>query len=394
MISEFSAYWFHNHRNYIWSSLKDAPLMTWKQYQQEYLDVCLMLDGCGWHNGYCASALCPWPGPVFCCGVCFGYGLYCKACIIEGHHTEPLHIIEVCTLPCHSEHKMLIFLQEWKNGFFQWTTLQNLGLRIQLEHQLWFSCQFCHQGHKDLIILHINGIHSINVDFCGCDGALAPCEQLLEVGWWPSTPLKPQSAVSMAILWSFHILNLQGQITLTNFCQALEQMIVGNGLSDVPVSWSTKSTIIATHIYFSKDHLPQWMIMMWVATHQDGKTCGTWSGPNGDRRNIPGKPFNTCPIPHINIPEQWEDTPPEKQWVWNSFYWLVTFLNTMLRWLYVLILSQDANFKQKAWLCSDNVKDPPLGPGWGTFVENGTYLWHIAQYTNQEEVTYHIHVIF
>lgn len=387
------------HRNYIWSSLKDAPLVTWKQYQQEYLDVCLMLDGRGRHNGYCTSALCQWPGPIFHCGDCFGYGLYCKACIIEGHHTEPLHIIEVCTSLWHSEHKyMLIFLQEWKNGFFQWTTLQNLGLCMQLGHQLQSSCPFRHQGHKDFVVLHINGIHSINVDFCGCDGVPAPHEQLLEVGWWPSTPLKPQSAASMAVLWSFHILNLQGQIAPTDFYRALEQMMVGNGLSDVPVSQSTKYTITTTHIYFSKDCLPQWMIMVREWRHiKMAKCAGRGQDPMGIEGTSQGSlsiPCHACPIPHINIPERWEDTPPEKRWVWNSFYRLVTFLNTILRWLYALILSQDANFKQKAWLCSDNAKDPPLGPGWGAFVENGAYPQHIAQYTDQEEVTYRMHVIF
>jgi hypothetical protein len=64
----------------------------------------------------------------------------------------------------------------------------------------------------------------------------------LEAGWWPSTPLEPQSAASMAVLRSFHILNLQGQISPTDFYRSLEQMTVGNGLSDVPVSLPTKST--------------------------------------------------------------------------------------------------------------------------------------------------------
>jgi hypothetical protein len=69
------------------------------------------------------------------------------------------------------------------------------------------------------------------------------------------------------------------------------------------------------------------------------------------------------------------------------FYWLVPSLTTDFRWLYALILSEDANFKQKARLRSDNAKDPLLGPGWGTFVENEAYLKHVAQYTDQDEVT-------
>ena len=76
----------------------------------------------------------------------------------------------------------------------------------------------------------------LDIDFCGCDGALTAHGQLLEVGWWPSTPLEPQSAASMAVLRLFHILNLQGQIAPTDFYRGLEQMTCGDGLSYVPVS--------------------------------------------------------------------------------------------------------------------------------------------------------------
>ena len=98
----------------------------------------------------------------------------------SGAYTLPfLHLTYQCT-------------QEWKNGFFQWTTLQKLGLRVQLEHAPGVLCPFWTHGHKDFVIIDISGIHTIEVDFCGCDAALAtPCEQLLEVGWWPSTPLEP-----------------------------------------------------------------------------------------------------------------------------------------------------------------------------------------------------------
>ena len=85
-------------------------------------------------------------------------------------------------------------------------------------------------------VLHVNGIHVLDVDFCGCGGASTAYEQPLEVGWWPSTPLKPQSAASMAVLRSFHILNLHGQISPTDFYRGLEQMTCGDGLSHVPVS--------------------------------------------------------------------------------------------------------------------------------------------------------------
>jgi hypothetical protein len=50
-------------------------------------------------------------------------------------------------------------------------------------------------------------------------------------------------------------------------------------------------------------------------------------------------------------------------------------------------LAEDANFKQKARLRSDVTKDPPLGPGWGTFVENRAYIEYVAQAANADEVS-------
>lgn len=61
-------------------------------------------------------------------------------------------------------------------------------------------------------------------------------------------------------------------------------------------------------------------------------------------------------------------------------------VNILYRWIYGLILAEDANFKQKARLRSNNMKDPPLGPGWATFVHNDAYLEHLAKYIDQDEV--------
>ena len=115
------------------------------------------------------------------------------------------------------------------------TTCQSLGLRVQLGHKRGLLCPSRVPAHKDFVVLHVNGIHVLDIDFCGCAGALTARGQLLEVGWWPSTPLEPQSAASMAVLRLFHISNLQGQISPTDFYRGLEQMTCGDGLSYVPV---------------------------------------------------------------------------------------------------------------------------------------------------------------
>ena len=50
------------------------------------------------------------------------------------------------------------------------------------------------------------------------------------------------------------------------------------------------------------------------------------------------------------------------------------------------MLSEDANFKQKGRARRHDGKDPPLGPGWATFVNPQPYHEFIAANTHETEV--------
>ena len=58
---------------------------------------------------------------------------------------------------------------------------------------------------------------------------------------------------------------------------------------------------------------------------------------------------------------------------------------SLLRFLYILYISVDANFKLKGkdW----GLKDVELMPGWGPFVEESGYQAFIANYVDQPEVS-------
>ena len=110
------------------------------------------------------------------------------------------------------------------------------------------------------------------------------------------------------------------------------------------------------------------------------------SGIDGTSLGSLSIPCRACPHPNINLPDGWDDAPPKDRCVLSLSYWLIHFVTAQFRWLYALFLAEDANFKQKAQLHSDNNKDPPLGPGWGTFVENKVYLEYVTQFVGQDEV--------
>ena len=150
--------------------------------------------------------------------------------------------------------------QEWSDGHFVRVTLKDLGLRFQLRHAGGQYCNTPQRGHTDFVVVANNGIHVIDLDFCGCPGRPENYVQLLEMRWWPSTPLSPQTAATMDVLRSFHVLNLEAHVPPTDFYRSLERMTNGQGLMIIPVS----RQIFTLRIIFitAQDRLAQFMLMV------------------------------------------------------------------------------------------------------------------------------------
>ena len=68
-----------------------------------------------------------------------------------------------------------------------------------------------------------------------------------------------------------------------------------------------------------------------------------------------------------------------------SFHDVLTRLSC--RYLYNLVVAIDANFRLKRRAVSTTDRDPPLGSGWGYFVEDGPYLEHVLANASQEDVS-------
>jgi hypothetical protein len=111
-----------------------------------------------------------------------------------------------------------------------------LGLRVQIGHRPGELCQFFKKAHKDFVVVHTNGIHFVDVYFCGCSKAPEPRRQLLREGWWPATVIDPQTAVTFSVLGTFHPLSLQGKVSAYDFYRSLENATHGFGLQKPPVS--------------------------------------------------------------------------------------------------------------------------------------------------------------
>ncbi|KAJ7841679.1 hypothetical protein B0H13DRAFT_1910144 [Mycena leptocephala] len=295
----------------------DHPVKTWIPWHDIALDGLLRLEGRGgWWTHGCVQ--CQEANPTWRCKDCFGGRLLCSSCIFEKHRDEPLHL-----------------LQEWEDDFFQPRTTQGIGLTYQLHHVRGEECPnvVLARTVQDFVVLHNNGIHTLTIQFCGCASAPRELDQLLDIGWYPATPKEPSTAATLSLLGRFHKLNLQAHLPAYNFYNVLVLLTNSAGLMKLP------------------NRLPQFMNMIREYRHlQMCKRAGRGHHPEGIAATQPSElaiPCHACPHPGINLPEGWEDAPPE---------------------------------------VAD--KDPTLGPGWAYMVANDDYLKHLVKYVNEDEISH------
>ncbi|KAF7372003.1 CxC2 domain-containing protein [Mycena venus] len=148
----------------VFTSRKDYPMLTWANYQDEYLDKMIRLEG----RGYAAIYSKP--------------SLFCQTCIVKWHAVLPMH-----------------WIQEWNGTFFEQRSLSSLGLVMQLGHLVGYSCSNPSRAHKDFVVIDTTGIHNVTVNFCLCDGRLEKRQQLMRVCWWPATARDPQTCATFAV---------------------------------------------------------------------------------------------------------------------------------------------------------------------------------------------------
>ncbi|KAK7039745.1 hypothetical protein R3P38DRAFT_2514191 [Favolaschia claudopus] len=181
---------------------QDKSLYHLRSLRDEYLREFLRLDGCG----DASEDLCPHCGirtPFFRCRDCHDGLLYCKECCLELHARNPLHIID-----------------SWDGKLFTRTSLKHLGLRVQFGHA---GCGRPRAGHESFVVVDVDYIHEVAVDFCGCERQLESGHeriQLLRYRWFPATHDLPRTAFTFRVLDNFHVQTLKGKTTMYDYYTA------------------------------------------------------------------------------------------------------------------------------------------------------------------------------
>lgn len=214
-------------------------------------------------------------------------------------------------------------LKRWNGSFFEKTTLQGLGLNIQLGHPVGEPCSNPVPARQRIVVIHTNGIHPATINYCGCD-RLAEAgnhrQQLLRFRLFPATDQEPMTCATFAVLETVHMQTVQSKCGVYDLYMALEGLTDNTGLEKVRVSVravvSTSPGLIhrEQNCYkaFSR-MLREWkhLKLMKRAGRGNDTTSVDGTGPGELVVLCPA-----CPLPGINLPEDWEDVMPELEYVY------------------------------------------------------------------------------
>jgi len=125
----------------------------------------------------------------------------------------------------------------WKDGFYQRTSLRELGFCFYISHKH-TTCPSAGLP-KTILVIHVNGAHYVDVQFCACSvspGWVENYRQLLRICWYPASFNRPQTAFTFDLLDTYHKLTLQGKLNLYDFHSSIMQKTDNCGREKMIVS--------------------------------------------------------------------------------------------------------------------------------------------------------------
>lgn len=149
-------------------------------------------------------------------------GLLCHTCFLDVHVSHPLHRVE-----------------RFDGVSFEKTTLQQLGMVIQLGHAPGNICSSPAISPTSTVIIHMDGIHPITITFCNCNQmhvAGDRIQQALCVELYPATLVDPATFCTFHVLEVFHVLMLQSKINAYDFYLSMEKITNNSRLAKHSVS--------------------------------------------------------------------------------------------------------------------------------------------------------------
>ncbi|KAF8888811.1 hypothetical protein BD779DRAFT_1611227 [Infundibulicybe gibba] len=313
----------------------DNPLLLWIPEIDRYLGELLRLEGRGSRqlNGKCPD--CRVARQAYRCDDCTDTRLFCKGCIVQRHSALPFHRPK-----------------EWIDGRFKKVSLRDLGLRIQLGHPIGESCTNPAPSFGNgFVVIDIDAIHEISLDFCDCQTSHPPYVQLLRNRLFPATTFEPRTAATFRVLEFFQLLSLMSKVSAFEYYQTVHRRTDNIGVNPPPDRYKTFIRMVR-----------EWRHLKML------KRAGRGHDPSGVTGTTEGELTLLCPAcphPGKNLPENWKECPPED------------------KWRHALFLGIDANFRLKRLNVSNNARDPSLNHGYAYFVHDGPFNEFLNEYNKK-----------
>ncbi|KAJ7793449.1 hypothetical protein B0H14DRAFT_2622840 [Mycena olivaceomarginata] len=328
-----------------------------RPFAETFLDEIMAHDALGDNDApqfNCALCKCAYiagaHGPdrvrLFKCNDC-GEFLQCGRCCVGGHARTPLHV-----------------LHEWNGEFWIDATLQELGLVYQLGHG-GMPCPYPDSRMLTMTVIHLPVVHRVKYRYCKCQRAAdsTNVQQCLRNKWYPATITDPATCATFSTLETFRLQNVVGNMNVHDFITAIERQTkstISSGMDWIP------------HRYKEFMRMSrQWAFLIRI---KHAGLAHTAAGLAATAPKQAAVKCWACPHDKRNLPPDWRDVDPK-------------FRLKCARFLYMLLVALDANFKLKNRIRANEHPDPSLGPGWGYFVQPEKYRTHIKNYVPEKDVS-------
>lgn len=80
------------------------------------------------------------------------------------------------------------------------------------------------------VVIDVNGVHEVGLDFCNCETAKPHFIQLLRYRWFPATVDNPKTAATFRVLQHFQILTFELKASAFEFYNTLVRLTDNTGL--------------------------------------------------------------------------------------------------------------------------------------------------------------------
>ncbi|KAK0470911.1 hypothetical protein IW261DRAFT_1553650 [Armillaria novae-zelandiae] len=298
------------------------PLVSFSSHIDTYLAEILRREGRGdaISQPRCPGIACESGDFFYRCVTCRDARLFCQSCIVTAHLCSPTHII-----------------QHWNGDYFDKIPLQMLGLWYQVGHLIGKACAHPRPAFGSrFMIIDMNGIHNVALDFCHCLRECPLAIQLQRAWLFPGTVLEPRIAVTVAALEQFQMLTFMGKLSAYEYYHSLARLSDNTGTKTPLDNFEAFICIVR-----------EWSFIRLLKRGGIGNDASGWEA---------AKPAScaveclTCPRPGINIPVKSDPNAPTA-------------------WEDTLFVGVDANFKLERFEVSSEEKDPRLGRALCYFVD-------------------------